>query len=383
MKDELIMIFSGCVYLLVHKLTLFLLLKYSLDYSLQEASCLAIFHSVSGFNNAGFILFSETDINSYLKNDYYFTWVINVLSILGSIGFWVIVDVIKNKNFQPLQLTSKIVILSTFIVIFMSGIFFFSSEYNNEKTIGDMNIPDKIHHSLFESISGRTAGFSTIDFNETNSATKFFFSGMMIIGGASGSTASGLKINTVAIIIIAVICTLKGQNRITSFKREISIQLVKKAIVICVPSILILFTLMIILMIFEPNFLFINTFFEVHSAFANVGLTTGISGKISPLGDIIIIISMFLGRIVPLAIAFLITIQNEYETFRYPNERITNGAFSLKRSARPRVNTFTDEDIIKKHCIQNTDNDTTDEEEVQNVLDYMDDVEMVGNANEL
>ena len=99
----------------------------------------------------------------------------------------------------------------------------------------------------------------------------------------------------------------------------------KKAIVICVPSILILFILMTILMIFEPDYLFINTFFEIHSAFANVGLTTGISGKISPIGDIIVIISMFLGRIVPLAIAFLITIQNEYETFRYPNERITIG----------------------------------------------------------
>ena len=304
---------------------LLLLLKYSLDYSLQEASWLAIFHSVSGFNNAGFILFSETDINSHLKNDYYFTWIINILSILGSIGFWVIVDIIKIKKFHPLQLTSKIVIFSTFIFIFISSLFFFSSEYNNEKTIGNMNIANKIHHSLFESISGRTAGFSTIDFRETNPSTKFFFSGMMLIGGASGSTASGLKINTVAIIIIAVICTLKGQNRITSFKREISFQLVKKAIVICVPSILILFTLMTILMIFETDYLFINTFFEIHSAFANVGLTTGISGKISPIGDIIVIISMFLGRIVPLAIAFLITIQNEYETFRYPNERITIG----------------------------------------------------------
>ena len=234
-------------------------------------------------------------------------------------------SLLKIKKFHPLQLTSKIVIFSTFIVIFISSLFFFSSEYNNEKTIGNMNIANKIHHSLFESISGRTAGFSTIDFRETNPSTKFFFSGMMLIGGASGSTASGLKINTVAIIIIAVICTLKGQNRITSFKREISFQLVKKAIVICVPSILILFTLMTILMIFETDYLFINTFFEIHSAFANVGLTTGISGKISPIGDIIVIISMFLGRIVPLAIAFLITIQNEYETFRYPNERITIG----------------------------------------------------------
>ena len=82
---------------------------------------------------------------------------------------------------------------------------------------------------------------------------------------------------------------------------------------------------MITLIFFDPNYLFINTFFEIHSAFANVGLTTGISGNISTFGDIIIIISMFLGRIVPLAIAFLITTQNEYETFRYPNEKITIG----------------------------------------------------------
>ncbi len=304
---------------------LFLFLKYAFNYSIQEATWLAIFHSVSGFNNAGFIIFSETDINSHVKNDAYFTWVINILSILGSIGFWVIVDLIKTRRFRPLQLTTKIVIISTFIIIFLSSAFFFTSEFNNKKTIGNMNVINKIHHSLFESISGRTAGFSTIDFNETNPATKFFFSGVMLIGGASGSTASGLKINTVAIIFIAVFCTLRGQNRITSFKREIPIELVKKAIVICVPSILILFSLMITLIFFEPNYLFINTFFEIHSAFANVGLTTGISGNISTFGDIIIIISMFLGRIVPLAIAFLITTQNEYETFRYPNEKITIG----------------------------------------------------------
>ena len=304
---------------------LFLLVGYSLDYSLQESSWLAIFHSVSGFNNAGFILFSDNDINSHLINNHYFTWVINSLSILGSIGFWVIVDTIKSKRFHSLQLTSKIVITSTIIIILISAMFFFTSEYNNNKTIGEMNLISKIHHSFFQSITGRTAGFSTIEFKETNPATKLFFSGMMLIGGASGSTASGLKINTVAIILIAVICTLKGQNRITSFKREIPLELIKRAIVICIPILSILFILMITLLIIEPSFSFINIFFEIHSAFANVGLSTGISGNMSSYGDIIMIVAMFLGRIGPLAIAFLITIQNEYEKFRYPNENITIG----------------------------------------------------------
>ena len=164
------------------------------DYSLAESIWQSAFHAVSAFNNAGFVALPDTESLSAFHTDKPLLAIISVLILLGSISFWVMVDQVRFQKLSLLTLNTKLVLVMSFTLIVLGSVVFFLSEYNNSHTLGESNILDKAMISIFESISGRTAGFSTVNFSTTQQHTNFFFLGLMFIGGASASVAGGIKV---------------------------------------------------------------------------------------------------------------------------------------------------------------------------------------------
>jgi trk system potassium uptake protein TrkH len=249
-----------------------------------------------------------------------------ILIFIGAVSVWVVADILAFRNkFRLYSLNTKLVLSGTFILTIIGSLIFLALEYNNAATIQDLSIPNKIMISIFETISGRTAGFTTINYGSTNQETNFLITGLMFIGGASGSVAGGIKINTFAVIVVAIISTLQGRTRTAIFGREISSLIVKRAMVIGAIGTAIVFMSAFILTAVESKFDFIDLLFEIVSAFGTVGLSTGLTSELSRWGHLILIIAMFIGRVGPLALGLAMTQRSRKENYRYTQERVTIG----------------------------------------------------------
>ena len=200
----------------------------------------------------------------------------------------------------------------------------FVSEFNNEATLKGSPVGSQIIDSFVQSVSGRTAGFSTIDFGETQQHTNFFFTGLMFIGGASGSTAGGIKVNTVAVILIAVMATIRGRNQPEVFGREIPFGQIQRALAVLSLAVVAVFVVAFLLAITE-RFPYEDLIFETVSAFGTVGLSTGITSELTSWGRSIIIATMFVGRIGPLTIALALGQRQQRAVYRYSQERVRIG----------------------------------------------------------
>ena len=304
-----------------------LLVRFSLhpDFPPAEAIWQAAFHAVSGFNNAGFVVLPETASLSAFQTDRALLAIIGVLILLGSASFWVMVDVVSFRKFSLLTLNTKLVLIMTLGLLSSGALVFFLSEYENPSTLGPLNIGDKAIISIFESISGRTAGFSTVSFGETEQHTNFFFSGLMFIGGASASVAGGIKVNTLAVALVAVLSTIRGSGHASAFGREIPQAQIQRAMTIGAVASVFVFLVAFMLIFSEREFAFIDLFFESVSAFGTVGLSTGLTEDLSRWGHLILIASMFIGRIGPLSLGLAMTQRGRGDLYRYAQERVTIG----------------------------------------------------------
>jgi len=302
-----------------------LFVRFSFIYSPAEAVWHAVFHAVSAFNNAGFIVFKEPGGVAAFQEDEPVLGVMLVLVVLGSVGYWVMVDVVKVRKFSLFTLTTKLVLIMTAALLLIGTTVFLASEYQNPDTLGPLPVERKLMVSLFESASGRTAGFTTVDFGKTEQHTNFFFTSLMFIGGASASVAGGIKINTFAVVLVAVLSTMRGRSRASAFGREIPGAQVQRAMVIGALSIGLVFLVALALVFSQNGFDFIDLFFESVSAFGTVGLSTGLTSELSSAGHMILIIAMFVGRLGPIAIGIALAQQARRDIYRYPQERVTMG----------------------------------------------------------
>jgi trk system potassium uptake protein TrkH len=297
-----------------------------LDYSVSDSIWHAIFHAVSGFNNAGFVALPETNSLSSFQDDRFILGIIGGLILLGALSYWVMVDVASRFNhFSLYSLNSKLVLILTGILIVSGALVFFFSEFDNERTLGPLPLLDKVIISVFESISGRTAGFATVSFGDTEQHTNFFFTSLMFVGGASASVAGGIKVNTVAVILVAVLSTLRGSPRATAFGREIPQDQVRRAMTMGAVATTLVFLVALTLTFAEREFPFIDLLFESVSAFGTVGLSTGLTPDLSRWGHLIIIFSMFIGRIGPLTLGLAMVQRSQGDLYRYAQERVTIG----------------------------------------------------------
>jgi trk system potassium uptake protein TrkH len=312
---------------------------------------LAIFHSISAFCNAGFSLFSN-NLESF-PNDPVINIVIMALIFFGGIGFFAILDTIKNKldpefileksikgissrknkrlssktqyrKSYGLSLNTKIVLLVSILLIVIGGIFIFAIEYTNSPVFRTFSLKKEILISLFASVTPRTAGFDTIPMSFFSVPAIFFIIMLMFIGASPGSTGGGIKTTSLAVLILATLSEIKGQNKIFAFRKQLSWDLVHKALALVFISIVLIFVDTLLLSMIEKK-KFLDLLFEVVSAFGTVGLSLGITSKLSILGKFIITVTMLIGRLGPLTFAISLSKTEKNINLSYPEENIMIG----------------------------------------------------------
>lgn len=274
----------------------------------------SIFHSITAFCNTSFDLFGNNSLTRF-QNDIYINIIFIALIILGGIGFFVLEDFIycsKRRKLRNLQFQSKLVISSTLILLVISTISIFISEKGYNLT-----------ESAFLSTTLRTAGFYTTNIQDCNNLTKMICLILMFIGGAPGSTSGGIRIVTFDILILTMIETIKNRKDVVVFYRKINFDLIRKAVTICMLSILAIF--IAVMLILNSNDLGImNTVFHCVSAFSATGLGTIESSALNVTGKIIIMLLMFLGRIglIP-AVSLFILDKKENKNIEYVEGDLT------------------------------------------------------------
>lgn len=299
-----------------------------------KAIYFGLFHSISAFCNAGFALFQ----NSFM--DYVGDWKINliivILIILGGIGF-IVLNELKNYAFQKkrqqglaFSFHTKLVLIVTAVLIVVGA--FFILIFENGNVLEHQPIPVKILASIFQSVTARTAGFNTVDISMLTNSSLFFIIILMMIGASPGSCGGGIKTTTAGVIMAMLFARFQNRENVNLFRRRIPDEIVSKAISVTFFSTFIVLFFIILLMIFElgdlshqdSRGLFLETFFEVVSAFGTVGLSTGITAGLSSIGKFFIVITMFIGRIGPLTVALAIGTKFT-PRFRYAQERVLIG----------------------------------------------------------
>ncbi len=294
----------------------------------------AVFHSVSGFCNAGFSLFKNS-FTAY-RSDVWINLIMMTLIFTGGIGFIVLLDIRKLKFwkqdrhliFSRISLQTKLALSVSLILIIFGAIAIFLLENNN--ILAEFSLKGKILGSFFQAITPRTAGFNTLPIGKLAQPTLIVMMFLMFIGASPGSTGGGIKTCTFAILLAAVATMMRNKNRVKAFRKTIPKTIIREALVIFILALAWIFVFTLILSITErntvggPNFL-LRILFEVTSAFGTVGLSTGITPFLSTAGKLFIILTMFLGRIGPLTLALAIALREEKSLYTYPEEKVMVG----------------------------------------------------------
>ncbi|NEZ47728.1 Trk family potassium uptake protein [Clostridium niameyense] len=295
------------------------------QYGLAKGIYYSIFHSISAFCNAGFDLFGNfTSLTGVYYNPVIIL-VISALIIIGGLGFYVWQEIYTYKKNKRLSTHSKLVLIATFILIVVGTILMFIFEHNNPATMANMNLKDKILSSLFAAVTPRTAGFNSISTSDMTMAGKFLTILLMFVGGASGSTAGGIKITTAGVLIMTVVCVVKGKEDTEIDKKRISKQVIYRALAITVISLTLVITVTMILSITEVRVPFEYYLYEATSAFATVGLTLGITTKLTSVGKVVILLTMYAGRVGPLTLAMAFAKRLKSNSIKYPEGKILVG----------------------------------------------------------
>lgn len=285
----------------------------------------SIFHSVSAFCNAGIDLFGNFRSITIYNSNPVILLNIAALIIIGGLGFAVWIELYNFHNVKRLTLHSKMAILMTVALVFGGAILMFIFESKNPKTLAGMGIGDKILNSFFASVTPRTAGFNSIATDGMTTAGQFLTVILMFIGGSPGSTAGGIKTTTFGILIVTVICVIRGKEDVQVFNRRFAKDLIYKAFTLFFVGATLVITVTMILSYTEPGQSFMTLLYETVSAFATVGLTLGFTPKLSEIGKILIMIMMYLGRVGPLTVVLALTRTKTNTGVKYPEGKILIG----------------------------------------------------------
>ncbi len=283
-----------------------------------------LFQAVSAFNNAGLDLFGNFRSLQDYQTDVVLLLVTAALIFLGGIGYAVVKNVFTARRSSRLSLNSKLVLSTTALLLALGTVAILLTEMANPATLGPLTLPYKLLDAFFQSVTPRTAGFSVIDLARMADYTLFFTIFLMFIGGASGSTAGGVKVNTMAMLFATLGSTLRGREHAGAFGREFITQQIYRALVVVMLS-LGLVTVVTWVLTMTENAGFINLLFETVSAFGTVGLSTGITPGLTVAGRLIISATMFAGRVGPTVLAVVLVERRQPAAYRYPQESVSIG----------------------------------------------------------
>ena len=297
--------------------------------SFREALWQSAFHAVSAFNNAGFDILPNATVGGpsleSFRADIPVLLIVAALIIIGGLSYFVMTDIASNRRFRRWRLDTKLVIVGSATLLVVGTLVFLASEWTRPSTLGQQSVPEKFVDSFFHSATTRTAGFSTVDYNVISPGNHLTTEIFMLIGGASASTAGGIKINTFMVMLFAVGATLAGKTRVNAFGRELPAVIVQRAMVVGAASMAMLLSLFIALVIAQPELDFRRALFEIISAFGTVGLSTGITADLNTAARLVIVVAMFLGRFGPLTLALLMVGREAEEPYRFASERVRIG----------------------------------------------------------
>ena len=291
----------------------------------------SVFHAISAFNNAGFSLFSDNLLQIGMQQMIAFQLVIAFLVITGGLGFFVLQDVLGvskirervRLRWKEYSLTTRITLRMTLILLVLGTLAFFLLE--QKYSLSAKGFTDQLVTAFFQSVTTRTAGFNTIDIGALSTPVLMFFMLLMFIGAGSGSTAGGIKVTTFAVAIKSAMATIRGKTYVDFFKRTIPFSIVNRAFSIILFALAVISISIFALSISEPDIDFLKLTFEEFSAFATVGLSTGITPILNDFSKSIIIISMFMGRVGVLSIAMVLSRRVISRNYQYAKESVMVG----------------------------------------------------------
>ncbi len=286
----------------------------------------ALFHSISAFNNAGFALYSDSLMQ--FVGDSLVNFTVIALIIVGGLGFFVVADLssrFSQKRRSPLSLHTKLVIFSNLVLLVFGFVVILIIEWNNPKTLHNLSLPAKLLSSFFQSVTPRTAGFNTIDYGSMKVPSLLISILLMFIGANPGSTGGGIKTVTAFVIVGSAWSIIRGQGELKLFGRRIATRTVLRAGVIALTGAVLVGGALTLLTLTDANLAFTDLFFEAVSAFATVGLSVGITAKLSVAGKIIIIVLMYLGRVGLLTAALALVAEDASDSIRFPAEEVIIG----------------------------------------------------------
>ena len=289
---------------------------------------ISVFTSISAFCNAGMDIIADNSLCSYATNP-----IINLVTcaliVLGGIGYIVWWDVMGLRKggagMRRLSLHSKIAISTTLLLIFGGGLLILLFEYHNPWTIAELSLFDKLQVSLFQSVTTRTAGFATVPQQDLTNASSLLCLLLMFIGGSPVGTAGGIKTVTIAVLFASALSAVRNRQDVTLFQRNISKQAVSKAVAVTTMSFVILFTSTLLLSAVSPGEP-LDILFETVSATATVGLSRDLTPYLNAYGKIIIIGTMYLGRVGPISLALALNSgKKQQNIIKNPTEEISVG----------------------------------------------------------
>ena len=294
---------------------------------------ISIFNSISAFCNAGIDIISDNSLCDYVLNPMInlTSSLLIILSGIGYIVWWDFLKVIKEfptkkfKCFKDLTFHSKIAITVSLILIFAGGFLFFIFEFNNPDTIGNYGIWGKMMASIFQSITTRTAGFASIPQENLTNASSFVSLILMFIGGSPTGTAGGIKTVTAAVLVASAIATIKNKDETSMFHRSIPKASVNKSVAVIAVSFGIM-SISTILLCFITNADIMDILYETVSATATVGLTRNFTSTLNFWGKLVIIFTMYLGRVGPISLFIALNSQKHApNAVKNPTEQISVG----------------------------------------------------------
>lgn len=311
---------------------IFLLLKvFWADFDSAQSIWFAIFHSISAWNNAGFGLFPDNLMS------YHSSWLINLvipgLIIFGGLGYQVIIEMylwlenrLTNKRERfVFSLNLKVVISTTIFLLVLGTVAFFFTELKNQATLAPFPLHEKILAAWFQSVVTRTAGFNSIDIGKMTTAGLLFTIGLMFIGASPSGTGGGIKTTTLRIITNCTRSVLQGNEKVVIYQREVPNSLILKAVAVVFGSAMTVICVTFIISFLDPQFDSIQILFEVVSAFATVGLSTGITASLSSWTKLLLIITMYIGRVGVLLLMAAILGEPRPSVVEYPEENLLVG----------------------------------------------------------
>ncbi len=297
------------------------------QYGWGEGIYMSVFHSISAFCNAGFDLLGADSLIG-VQDDPLILFPIMLLVISGGLGFALMSDVIRNRRFSRLSVHTRLVLILSAVLTLSGAVFVLILEWNNPATLGSMDsVWQKIMNALFQSVTLRTAGYASVNQADLRSPTKLLSAVFMLIGAAPASTGGGVKVTTFAALLLLVGSIARGREQAVLFRHTLPRKQMERAMCVFLIAIAVVVMDILVLSALEPGHPFESVMYEAVSAFATVGLSCNMTGSLSTAGRLVIIPTMFIGRVGPLTLALALARRQSAvrDKLKYPEADIMIG----------------------------------------------------------